>query len=312
MSSAYSFWSDADLHEEPDQLKRKKSALDKKLTPIEIDVEIKMCRIKGSGKKPYEVYLNECTCRDYFIRLKPCKHMYRLAIELEIIKTDIAPEVAHNSYLDDWRNSASQKAYTLEEAIGIIESLPEDCQITLMNLLISIKATDSTSATAARFSDQLSTLLDSKIIVQVEDIEARLRHFSRNDINELVAPLNVPGFKRNMSRDSLVKWCLVTIPEHISSITPDLTPVTVAAAFRALLNNMRVYLRRKYDYAYESHWEGNTYTENKVPWGMVPGLIENGVPPEEWAFPDDEITALLDKYGANRLRTNQGSNYGNN
>lgn len=63
------------LHRDDDQKSRQKSAL--KLNVISIDNE------KCSGIiNDYEVTLNTCTCRDYFTRRLPCKHMYRLAHEL--------------------------------------------------------------------------------------------------------------------------------------------------------------------------------------------------------------------------------------
>ena len=92
--SAHSFWTDAELHEEDDQLTRQDSASHIKLTPYEIDSENKMCRIKGSGKAAYEVSLEECTCIDFVKRVKPCKHMYRLAHILGVFKLEREPDVA--------------------------------------------------------------------------------------------------------------------------------------------------------------------------------------------------------------------------
>ena len=92
--SAYIFWTDAELHMGYDQRTRQDSASNLKLTPYEIDVENKMCRIKGSGKEAYEVYLEECTCNDFVRRVKPCKHMYRLAHILGVSQLEREPDVA--------------------------------------------------------------------------------------------------------------------------------------------------------------------------------------------------------------------------
>ena len=88
----YSFWTDEKLHLKDDQQTRQYSALNKKLTPYEVYVSNKMCRIKGTGKEAYEVYLEECTCRDFAVRKLPCKHMYRLAHELSVFQLDGTPE----------------------------------------------------------------------------------------------------------------------------------------------------------------------------------------------------------------------------
>jgi hypothetical protein len=71
---------DVDTH--PEQLKRQKSAMDKKCAPLDIDVENKTARFGGSGKNPYDTTMESCTCRDYFVRRLPCKHIYRLRHEL--------------------------------------------------------------------------------------------------------------------------------------------------------------------------------------------------------------------------------------
>jgi len=67
----------------PEQIKRQKSAMGAKYKPLQIDYDAKFAVFSGSGKMPYETTENSCTCRDYFVRRLPCKHIYRLRIELE-------------------------------------------------------------------------------------------------------------------------------------------------------------------------------------------------------------------------------------
>jgi transcriptional antiterminator Rof (Rho-off) len=71
-----------DVDNHPEQIKRKKSAMDKKCTPSEINFENRTAVFAGSGKKPYDTTIESCTCRDYFIRKLPCKHIYRLRHEI--------------------------------------------------------------------------------------------------------------------------------------------------------------------------------------------------------------------------------------
>lgn len=40
---------------------------------------------KGSGKNPYIVTLDNCSCGDFIRYHKPCKHMFSLAINLGIV-----------------------------------------------------------------------------------------------------------------------------------------------------------------------------------------------------------------------------------
>lgn len=72
-----------DVDSMPEQIKRIEKAKEAKCAPQSIDYENGTGVFKGSGKKPYEVTEKTCTCRDYFVRKLPCKHIYRLRMELE-------------------------------------------------------------------------------------------------------------------------------------------------------------------------------------------------------------------------------------
>lgn len=67
----------------PEQIKRMKSAKSAKMAPVSIDYMGQTALFAGSGKKPYETTVDSCTCRDFFVRRLPCKHIYRLRMELE-------------------------------------------------------------------------------------------------------------------------------------------------------------------------------------------------------------------------------------
>lgn len=72
-----------DIDAYPEQAKRQEKAKEAKMAPLSIDYETKTALFSGSGKKPYETTLESCTCKDYFVRRLPCKHIYRLRMELE-------------------------------------------------------------------------------------------------------------------------------------------------------------------------------------------------------------------------------------
>ena len=71
-----------DIDKHPEQIKRQRSALDTKCTPVEIDYKNMTAVFSGSGKTPYETTMWSCTCRDFFVRKLPCKHIYRLRYEI--------------------------------------------------------------------------------------------------------------------------------------------------------------------------------------------------------------------------------------
>ena len=69
------------LHEEHEQLERQKKSLGLKMNSVDRE------NLSGTIKN-YFVTLDGCTCVDFQRRLKPCKHMYRLAFELGAFDLD--------------------------------------------------------------------------------------------------------------------------------------------------------------------------------------------------------------------------------
>ena len=83
MIPAFGPWTEhpADTDEE----KRLAGAQQSKTSPLSVDKEHETGVFYGSGKEPYQTSLASCTCNDFVKRKKPCKHIFRLAMELGII-----------------------------------------------------------------------------------------------------------------------------------------------------------------------------------------------------------------------------------
>lgn len=82
-------WND-DIHDHWEQQDRIDRAALSKTSPDYVDIFTETAVFAGSGKKPYTTSLNSCTCGDFINRHLPCKHIYRLAMELGLIKCDFA------------------------------------------------------------------------------------------------------------------------------------------------------------------------------------------------------------------------------
>ena len=83
-----------------DEEKRLASAQQSKTTPTSIDKEHETGVFYGSGKDPYQTTLASCTCNDFVRRKKPCKHVFRLAMELGIIDAAYRGELIVPLYND--------------------------------------------------------------------------------------------------------------------------------------------------------------------------------------------------------------------
>ncbi|GHU95788.1 hypothetical protein FACS1894208_09240 [Clostridia bacterium] len=100
-------------------------------SPASVDVENQTAIFKGSGKNPYKTTLDKCTCVDFAQRKTPCKHIYRLALELELIDGDFQTGKNKNEFLT---NKETRK-YSDRE----IFSLPIDAQEVLYNLCVDVR-----------------------------------------------------------------------------------------------------------------------------------------------------------------------------
>lgn len=101
------------VHESPDQVKRLSSSKEAALTPISIDKDSCCASIPGKHGT-YHVTLDSCECSDFRRRQLPCKHIYRLAIELGFIDEDVL--------------SYSHGGYGWKQAVEILEEYSEDVQ----------------------------------------------------------------------------------------------------------------------------------------------------------------------------------------
>lgn len=78
-------WNEA-IHEDVDQIKRLGSAVKIKEDTVELSDDGESALMYGRTGGEYHVWLDECECYDFAVHQKPCKHIYRLAIELGLIE----------------------------------------------------------------------------------------------------------------------------------------------------------------------------------------------------------------------------------
>jgi len=104
-----------------------------------------------------------------------------------------------------------------------------------------------------------------------------------------------------MSLSNLVKWCLENIDDQIEKICQDVITVKFNPLWDKNKRKLYTYFRRKYDF--ETAFDG----ENTDEFPAGSSLILNG-DDSYYAFPDDEVTDLLNKYNCNKLHTIDNSN----
>lgn len=303
------------IHSSTDQEKRIKSAKAAKTTPLSVDKETLAGIFPGSGKEPYQVSLDSCTCGDFRRRGLPCKHMYRLAMECGLWQGE------YNATLNP------RQDIKLDEAVGIIENFSDDAQIFLKQLLQDMPKTGDSSAWIetnskhdeirktschiTRFHPVAGDCIFSVPFFELTPVppEDIIPTLLKSDLEDILSKSQVRPENKLLKKD-LATWCLRNIP-NIAEYSPERYFVNCSPAFQNVRAKCIQYLRRKYDMTF-------AYTEKMVrieyPFGaqfldveFTDEVTDSGYwikhlsgTPSTCFFPDDDITMLLTRYGYNR------------
>lgn len=294
--SAFAKWPPG-IHSAADQKKRLESAKSSKTTPESIDREQKSGVFAGSGATPYMTTLDSCTCGDFFRRQLPCKHMYRLAIELGLLG-----ETAEKGIN---KNTLEHQQFTLEEAVAELENLTEAAQRKLGEIIQWSNADNGAEFTVL-WDEAYESLSRCPLIVEVSNPKTAIKLFKRNQIISILDEHKISGFKRNMSVDNLRAWCVETIEEPLS-VFPKVMVFTISKRFQKARRSVLTYLRRKFEWEF---YYNDEMQRIRYPYGSLAGDLTITVSSDGttectddssiFFFPDDRITELLTLYGHNR------------
>ena len=156
--ASFGAWSEK-IHSDSEQQKRQKSALDKKLTPMELNPEKQTGVFKGS-KESYKTTLSECQCVDFGRRKKPCKHMYRLAMELgKFPGIDNAKRVSPDLL---------GRYGVIEKVFSIISSLPKEDQESFAYLCY--KCGNNNEYSPQRINKELAAELQELDLITIQKV----------------------------------------------------------------------------------------------------------------------------------------------
>lgn len=274
-----------DIHSTAEQQKRIASAKSSKTTPTKIDKISKEGIFPGSGATPYKTTLENCTCFDFSRRKLPCKHIYRLAIELGLLH-----ETAKRGINKNVLNSSQM---TLPEAVAEVEKLSDDSQ----NFIKMLPQAEPVIFTVSENNQELL----SCTLLKKDSLEPR-QILDRMQKKEILDMLKNNGHvpEKSLTKDALIPWALESVAD-IKSMLPDIVSLSASPYAQKIWRKLYTYLRRKYD------WE-HSYLESEergmelflVPTGVEGSCSVNANQQRAYYFPDDEITELLTFYGHNR------------
>lgn len=272
MNDLLKYWNDtwnAQIHDTPHAEKRIKSAKSAKLTPIMINREENYGYFVGRSGK-YETWLDSCNCADFKREKKPCKHIYRLAIELGII--DEPAKSDQNAILVP-RN----ERVGLSETIDMIENLSIEAQVELLEIARNISSDFPTKT--VNYSKRIDELVTSELIKMINDKPITVVKYPNKSEIVLFLEKHEIKFKKNMLKDLLIDICnkelFTEACEEFGSFMQ--CDVTIPHVYN--WRKIHYYLHRKLDtetYFYEDFYE---------------------LPLLKTKLPDDDVTLELIKRG---------------
>lgn len=254
----------SEIHATEYASKRIKSAKSAKLTPVKIDRTDLYGYFQGSHGR-YETFLDFCPCGDFHRSKLPCKHIYRLAIELGLMDIN----VSHDTNAIP---TPIKERIDLESTINLVENLSENAQRRLLDIS---KQNSITPTCSVLFNKDIKELLDSGIIIDTNPLEFELNFGSKNNIIEFIEKENI-SYDKKAKKNDLKKLCYAYALKAKEYFGFYIT-VSIPTEFR--VQKIHNYLHRKYD-------EYCCFGERPV---HIPLLKTD--------LPDDDVTDQLKKRG---------------
>lgn len=208
---AFGPWTEQD-HLDDRQKKSIASAQKSEVTPVSVDPDAKTAVFFGSGKDPYNTSLSFCSCSGFARTKTPCKHIYRLAMELGIIDLPYKTGTSKGEQLS--------MQVSFEDALPIFESFSPDAQKIAIGMLCHWKEGRhnlhfiSDQAIAAEF--RACPLMAE---TEVSTSEALIRQ-GRAGMFDIVSRSGVEcPCKKNVSKSILSAWIVENVP-NLSNYLP--------------------------------------------------------------------------------------------
>lgn len=261
-------WSD--VHNSPDQQKRIASAKKSACTPVSVDQSARTGTFKGSSGT-HTTSLDHCSCVDFNRRKLPCKHMYRLAMELGAFQTDFDSD---KSAIVEPKSSIHRER--LSATIKVVETLTEAQQRLLLEAIRSITSNHPTECLES--TPDLSALIDANLIEPVVDAAQCLAKYKKNDLLILANSLGLEPDKKLLKAD-LINYLVENASQQLE--TQPLAYTVVRPCEHIRRRQVHMYLHRKF--------EGTGNYSVSIGINHVSDLQE--------VFPDDAVTDLLIQYG---------------
>ena len=192
-------WSKWNFVDEGDAKFRKQRACEYRYTPLFLDKQNGCATFMGIDYEKYHTTLLKCECHDFLKHFRPCKHMYRLAHELDVEMLD--DDVF---YVDEPKKLIPLNSYKT----SILPTLSAT-EIETLSIL-SYKPCCIVSVSSVK------TLLSKNIVKICEDKYFLLNSYNRDDLVRFLSSDDT--FKRSSKKDDLITHLINNYSDTINQI----------------------------------------------------------------------------------------------
>ena len=277
-----SIWAKWDgSHDTTDQQKRIARAYSAENTPLSISVDDCTGQFQGNSGR-YDTSLSECTCTDFKRRKQPCKHMYRLAIELGTYgdKSQVKSDQYARKVPKDEMSDLAIKL------VGKIENYSDTEQIEIKGVLLEIL-----------FHKQQSVFFEDASVIQNalnDDVLSGTRCYSRfinkmrkKDMLQAIAEQGDELPKDRKLVKDIADWLIMHSEKYGPLLFPHCMEIRPSPELSLISLTIYKYLHRKFDESAHTEYIFDPESCEEI-------KVEKG-------FPDDLATGLLNMFGTNPL-----------
>lgn len=193
--------------------------------------------------------------------------------------------------------------YTLADVVSRVESVPVSAQKVLRDLMLEMLYREKRTVVGiAGVNADVEALEAAGLVLRIDDPEAILRAVHVADRKLIYERLVAVGHSDRKKSWDHVAFCLEH-PELLDVVAYDACAAALVPEFERVRKKVYIYLGRKFeDEQYFDPESGGCITYPKGA-AFSAAIRPDGSSVLSVSFPDDEITALLDKYDCNRCRT---------
>lgn len=212
------------LHNETPQLERQKRAASQFYTPVSLSPSHCTGKFRGNEQSYYTPSLLKCDCQDFRRRLKPCKHMYRLAYEFDIFMIEDVQEVPDPT-----------KLLTLQEVKDKIKALPSPVLQLYAEVLFN-------EGTLAELRSSAKKLISSGLVECSTDKHAILNEFTKDDLFSKLPSEREEKIPKGIKKADLITKIIASYPQIVDDISKYYTYLIPSPEFSYLNDGIRAFV----------------------------------------------------------------------